>query len=164
VVASQPNQTPAPIVPPGIDENYLIDPEYVINRGWGLCCIPDRLTFGQIRILIGHECSPALYGLYGTGAERRTVRLPATVEAISQFFVEMVGGDVCAFDMPVSFLASVLEGDLTLVATRHPDLQAICGRSGMTRSDWVETAKGLRPDISAKILSKYVTDASTRRL
>jgi hypothetical protein len=148
-------------VPPGIDENYLINPEYVTDRGWGLCCIPDRLAFDQIRILIEHARSPDVYGLFGMGANRLTVMLTATVEAISEFFVKMVGGDVCVFDLPVSFLVSVLEGDLTLIATGCPDLQTICGKTDMSRCDWIEIAKGLRPDISAKILAKYV-DASNQ--
>jgi hypothetical protein len=144
-----------PIAPPGIDENYLIDPEHLVARQWGLCCISDRLTFRQIRILIGSGHAPNLYGLFGIGSARRTVRLDATADAVSEFFVAMVGGDVCVFDMPNSFLISVLEGDLTLVATTPANLQNICGKTGMSRSDWIEIAKDLRSDISARILSKY---------
>jgi hypothetical protein len=146
-----------PVVPPGIDEDYLIDPEYVAARQWGLCCIPDRFTFRRIRILIEGGHAPNLYGLFGSDPKRRTACLAATAQSVSEFFVEMVSGDVCVFDMPNSFLISVLEGDLTLVATSRPKLQTICGNTGMSRPDWMEMARGLRSDIAARILSRYST-------
>jgi len=152
-----PSEIHPPVMPPGLSERYLIEPNYLAARRWGLRCIADRLTFQQIEILLrltsGYISN--IYGLFGAGAERRTVSLNPTAKEIAWFFAEMVGGDVCVFDIPNSFLISVLEGDLTLVATDPTSLQKVCGSAIMARSDWIEIARGLRRDISDRILSKY---------
>lgn len=99
-------------MPPGLDENHLVESEYVAARHWGLCCIPDRLTFLQIGVLLGSTCSDPsrIWGIFCADSRKRTIHLRRTAEGISEFFVEMAGGDVSVFDAPNTFLISVLAG------------------------------------------------------
>jgi hypothetical protein len=142
-------------IPPGADEKYLIEPSYVSARHWGLYGFGDRLTLRQIKILLGSGPSRNVYGAFKTLSERKSIRLKQSAEAMSNFFAEMVGGDVCVFDLPNSFLVSVFEGDITLVATYVANLENMFGVSSMSRSDWIELTKNLRCDVTAKLLSKY---------
>src|SRR3954466_12116877 len=101
-----PNPLPPLVVPPGVTSDYLIDPDYVRALGWGLYCIRDRLTLRQIGILSGADCALAgnVYGSFVARGSHQTILLERDPKAISMYFAEMVGGDVCVYDSPNSFL------------------------------------------------------------
>jgi hypothetical protein len=149
-----------PVNPPGIEDDFLISPQYVSARGWGLYCIDDRLSFPQLHALVDPRAGQpsSVYGYFSSGFDTHSVRLSKTVQAISEFFVEMVGGDACVFDLPNSFLITVLDGDITLV--ERPKLEAIFGAATMGKSDWIAIARDLRSDIKERILNKYTREQS----
>jgi hypothetical protein len=96
---------PSSIAPPGVSSDYLIEPTYVRTLNWGFYCIRDRLTLRQIGILIGAErgLSGNVYGSFISNGSRKIVALDGDPKAISAYFAEMVGGDVCVYDLPNSF-------------------------------------------------------------
>lgn len=148
------------LAPPGIDADYLIETAYVAAHGWGVYGIDDRLTFRQLEVLLTSPSGRSLnvYGLFGNGLGRKSLPIESSPASVGQFFAEMAGGDIAVFDFPNSFLISVLEGDITLVASNVRSLQRMFGASAMTRADWIDLANPLRADVSKKILNKYVQE------
>jgi hypothetical protein len=145
------------ITPPGISSDYLIEPIYVQARGWGFYCIRDRLTLRQLTILSGFDSglSGSVYGSFMSNGSHKVMPLDRDPKAISAYFAEMVGGDVCAFDLPNSFLICVLEGDITIFAGSKEKVSKCVGSSEMGRAQWNEVLAGLRDDIIARLRAKY---------
>jgi hypothetical protein len=148
---------PSSIAPPGVSSDYLIEPTYVRTLNWGFYCIRDRLTLRQIGILIGAERSLSgnVYGSSISNGSRKIVALDGDPKAISAYFAEMVGGDVCVYDLPNSFLICVLEGDITILAAAKEKISKCVGSSEMNRAQWAEIFSGLRNDIDARLRTKY---------
>jgi hypothetical protein len=65
-----------------------------------------------------------------------------------------VTGMAGVFDMANSFLVTVVEGDLTRVATNHSKLHKMFGKTRMSTADWDDVTEDLRPDISYKLRAK----------
>jgi hypothetical protein len=147
--------------PRGISSDFLIEPDYVHSLGWGLYCLGDRPTFRQLSCLMGTEMfnKRNIYGCFEVGPSKNVVSLESDARSISAFLAEMSGGDVCVYDLPNSFLMSVLEGDITILAGPTNRVVRCVGSSHMDRTAWVEIASGLRIDIKERILSKYVDTA-----
>jgi hypothetical protein len=145
------------ITPPGVSSDYLIEPIYVQARDWGLYCIRDRLTLRQLAVLSGSESglSGSVYGSFISNGSHKVVHLDRNPKAISSYFAEMVGGDVCVFDLPNSFLICVLEGDITIFAAAKEKVSKCVGSSEMGQAQWNEVISGLRDDIIARLRVKY---------
>lgn len=152
------NAQQPPIVPPGISSDYLIEPTYVRALDWGLYCIQDRLTFGQVGILSGSDIglSEKVYGSFDLNGSRQVISVERKPEAISQYFAEMVGGDVCIFDLPNSFLICVLEGDITLSSAAKETMRQCFGCAEMDQAKWAEIIANLRSDIQIRLRTKYI--------
>jgi hypothetical protein len=67
-----------------------------------------------------------------------------------------LAANVWLFDMPSQFLACVIEGDLTLIASQHAKLERMFHTPAMRRSDWDRIIEDLRPDLAALLANKYV--------
>jgi hypothetical protein len=149
--------THSSITPPGVSSDYLIEPAYVRALGWGLYCIKDRLTLRQIAILSGADrgSSGNVYGSFVSNGSREVISLDRNSKVISAYFSEMVGGDVCVYDLPNSFLICVLEGDITLLAGAREKILKCFGSSEMNQAQWTEIISDLRNDIKARLSIKY---------
>jgi hypothetical protein len=156
---SSPNPPHPSIDPPGISSDYLIEPAYVRALSWGLYCIKDRLTLRQIAILSGTNrgSSGNVYGSFVSNGSREVTALDRDSKVISAYFAEMVGGDVCVYDLPNSFLICVLEGDLTLLAGAKEKMLKCVGSSEMNQAQWTEIISDLRNDLRTRLSTKYVT-------
>jgi hypothetical protein len=147
----------ASITPPGISSDYLIEPSYVRARDWGFYCIRDRLTLRQLAVLSGADSglSGSVYGSFVSNGSPKVVLLDRNPKAISAYFTEMVGGDVCVFDLPNSFLICVLEGDISIFAGTKEKISRCVGSSEMDQKQWNDVISGLRDDIIARLRAKY---------
>lgn len=142
---------------PGISSDYLVEPSYVRARGWAMYAIPDRLTDRQLRVLLGpvRARSTKIYGAHEAGGHRQIVALERSPDAILAYFVEMVGGDVCVFDLPNSFLVCVLPGDITITAAAPEKIARCFGSTEMTAQAWIELVAPVIHGIKKRLTEKY---------
>ena len=142
--------------PPGVTTDFLIEPSYVDALGWRLSCVNDRLTLKQLTILIGRDAaSNNVFGSFLSNEIQKTIPIRREAKAISQYFAEMVGGDVCVFDLPNTFLICVLEGDITIFASTTEKIDKCIGYGDTISQTWKEIAPHLRSDIRARLIAKY---------
>jgi hypothetical protein len=148
--------------PPGVSSDFLIEPQYVRHLGWSLYCIPDRPTFRQLSLLMGSKRSDGqhVYAYFAVGSRKEAVSLEGNPHAISAFLAEMVGGDVCVYDLPNSFLICVLEGDISILAASPERIVRCVGALEMNRSSWLEIVSALRKDIRERLSAKYIDGMS----
>jgi hypothetical protein len=138
--------------------NYLIDPDYVAKRSWGIYYLDDELTFAQLEGVIGRGAGPeALVHIKYTSldaSETETVR--HDVASLWDFTVDLNSEKYCFYTLPPAFLVTVIETDVSIVATDRRILEQVFGRSSMSAQQWIDAASQLRPDLRAEILHAYV--------
>lgn len=142
-------------LPPGISSDLLIEPSYAIDRGWSISCIEDRLTLKQLSSLIGAQgTKQEVYACFSIDASNKVMALNPDPKSVSSFLAEMVGGDVCIYDSPSTFIMTVLEGDITILAAAPQTFPKGLG-GAMNRRRWLEVTSHLRNDLKVRLLSKY---------
>ena len=145
-------------MPIGLDENYLIEPEYILAKSWSLYILDDRLFREQIQILISaHATKPgALYGIYDIGYGAQTSTLEHNASSLDQFMIETSSEHIAILDMPNTFMLSVLYGDLSIVATDRLTLKSMFKADEMSQNDWNNIFEQITPELAKKLRLKYL--------
>ncbi len=71
-------------------------------------------------------------------------------------FVIETGCDVAVFDLPNTFVLTIICGDLTILSTDRAMLRSIFGQEDMTLADWSALTSDFVPELREKLWSTYV--------
>lgn len=141
----------------GLDSDCLISPKFARDRNWGIVATEDFPFHAELELLISRsrQNKGQIKGVYFTPLGPVVVDIPSAPHDLKMFVIE-TGSDVAVFDLPNTFVLTILCGEVTILSTDRAMLRSVFGQEDMTLADWSALTSDFFPALREKLWSSYV--------
>ncbi len=147
----------ADIASVGLDSDCLVSSKFARDRNWGIVAIDDIMFDTDLELLISRsrQNKGQIKGVYFTSRGPVVLDIPGNSNGIYMFVIE-TGSDVAVFDLPNTFVLTIICGELTILSTDRAMLQSVFGQEDMRLADWSALTSDFVPELRERLWSTYV--------